>query len=194
MHRLSAPLLLFGLLSLSACGSTSTGGASATACAAGSSTPAPSASPSAASLELTVADLPCAGPRLTQVSDGLLNNTPNTAQRVFANSGNTYRVEDDIIVDTSASQAHTDYQQFADAAKKNYASVSATSSPSGLGSDSTELAGTAPNGYSLLSIAWDEGSVLVALLFESSTGPVDQTFAEDTAHAQANLILNNGSA
>ena len=46
-------------------------------------------------------DLPAGGPPLEQISDGEMNKTGNTDQRGFANTGNTYRIEDDVVLDTS---------------------------------------------------------------------------------------------
>ena len=82
-----------------------------------SSTATPSANAAAGALALTIADLPVGGPPLTQISDGRMNDQPNTDQRGFANAGNTYRVEDDVLVDTSIQAATADYPQLRDATK-----------------------------------------------------------------------------
>jgi hypothetical protein len=188
------------------CGSAST---SPTSTAAGrtspsaTATPQPSASSSesatasssgdlASSLALSVSDLPSGGPSLSQISDGLLNSVANTDQRVFATSDNSYRLEDDIVLDTSAAAAATDYSSIRDAAHGNVATLSSQSSPSGLGSQADEFIGLDSSGRSIIAISFQEGSVIVALLEVDSIGTVDQSFAESVAAAQDHKILAEG--
>jgi hypothetical protein len=195
MSRRTAPstfLLLATIAFIAACGS-DTGGGIATTTASSQSSVSPAPSSAATSLALTPDRFPSGGPTLTVVSDGLLNNVPDTVQRVFANADNTYRVEDDIIIDSSATQAQSDYATWRDAAKKNVATVSSDQKPSGLGSSADEFVGTASNGHSIVAIAWANGSVLTAVLFESATTAVDQTYAEQTAAVQNDTITNNGN-
>jgi hypothetical protein len=181
--------------SASANESPSPGSASPTPSPSASSDQSPSPSSSgglAPSLALAESDLPTGGPSLSQISDGLLNNTANTDQRVFANSDNTFRLEDDILIDTSAAAATNDYSTFRDAAKGNVSAISSQSSPSGLGSQADEFIGTDSSGRSIIAISLQEGSVIVALLEVASSGTVDQSFAESVAQAQDQKIMAAG--
>jgi hypothetical protein len=152
--------------------------------ASASSTP----SAAAAAIVLTVADLPQGGPTLTQISDGEMGNQPTTDQRGFANTGNSYRIEDDVLVDTSTQSAAADYPQLRDATKAQVTTITSTSMPSGLGSQGDEYIGTTSTGYSEIGITFQEGDVIAVLLLEDSSGAVDQTYAEAVAHAQDQKI------
>ena len=128
-------------IGLGACGSTSaTTSSSATPTPANGAfgTPSSNASPTpsaaASALALTVEELPSGAPVLAQISDGEMNATANTDQRGFANPGNTYRIEDDVLLDTSSQSAAADYAQLRDAAKSQVTTLSSSSSPTGLGS------------------------------------------------------------
>jgi hypothetical protein len=129
---------------------------------------------------------------LTQISDGLLNGVANTDQRVFANSDNTYRLEDDVVLDSSPAAAESDYAAIRNAAQSNVATVSSQSSPSGLGSQADEFIGLDSSGRSIIAISFQEGSVIVAVLEVASTGTVEQSFAESVAAAQDQKILDAG--
>ncbi len=148
--------------------------------------PTPSAAASA--LALTVQDLPSGGPLLEQISDGEMNSTANTDQRGFANPGNTYRIEDDVLLDTSPQAASADYAQLRDAVKSQVTTTSASSSPSGLGSQADEYIGTTSAGYSQIGIVFQEGSVIAVVLIVDSSGTVAQAFAEAVARAQDQKI------
>ena len=50
-----------------------------------------------------------------------MNSTANTDQRGFANATNTYRVEDDVVLDASTQAATADYPQLREAAKTQFA-------------------------------------------------------------------------
>jgi hypothetical protein len=141
-----------------------------------------------AALALTVADLPSGGPTVTQISDGEMNNTTNTDQRGFANTGNTYRIEDDVLLDTSSQAAAADYPQLRDAAKSQVATVSSSSSPSGLGAQADEYIGKTSAGYSEVGITFQDGSVIAIVLIVDSSGTVDPTYAEAVARAQDQKI------
>lgn len=179
---------------LVACGSSSTTASpSSSASAAPSSSVATSATPGTQSLTpsalaLTVADLPSGGPSLTQISDGEMNNTANTDQRGFANTGNTYRIEDDVLLDTSSQAAAADYPQLRDAAKSQLATLSSSSSPSGLGAQADEYIGKTAAGYSEVGITFQDGSVIAIVLIVDSTGAVDTSYAEAVALAQDQKI------
>jgi hypothetical protein len=180
---------------LGACGSTS-----ATDSPTSSPLTLPSSSPSASAnalptpgaaasaLALTVQDLPPGGPLLEQVSDGEMNSTANTDQRGFANPGNTYRIEDDVLLDTSPQAAAADYAQLRDAVKSQVTTLSSSSSPSGLGSQADEYIGTTSAGYSEIGVVFQEGSVIAVVLIVDSSGTVVQTFAEAVAQAQDQKI------
>jgi hypothetical protein len=151
-----------------------------------SAVPTPSAAASA--LALTVQDLPSGGPLLEQISDGEMNSTANTDQRGFANPGNTYRIEDDVLLDTSSQAASADYAQLRDAVKSQVTSMSSSTSPGGLGSQADEYIGTTSAGYSEIGVVFQDGSVIAVVLIVDSSGTVAQTFAEAVARAQDQKI------
>jgi hypothetical protein len=180
---------------VAACGGTAAG--TPTPSKTVSPTPTPSASPSSAptlasTLALVVSDLPAGGPSLSQISDGLLNGVANTDQRVFANSDNTYRLEDDIIPDSSPDAAESDYATIRNAAQSNVATLSSHVSPGGIGSQADEYIGKDASGRSIIAISFQEGSVIVACLEVASFGTVEQSFAESVAEAQDQKILDAG--
>ncbi|HEY6469871.1 MAG TPA: hypothetical protein VI434_08890 [Candidatus Dormibacteraeota bacterium] len=186
-------------IGLGGCGSTSaTTSSSATATPANSAfgTPSSSTAPTpgaaASALALTVEDLPSGGPVLAQISDGEMNSTANTDQRGFANPGNTYRIEDDVLLDTSSQSASADYAQLRDAAKSQVTTLSSSSSPAGLGSEANEYVGTTSAGYSEVGIVFQEGSVIAVVLIVDSDGTVDPTFAAAVAQAQDQKIVAAG--
>jgi hypothetical protein len=184
---------------LGACGSTPTptptpsashgapsGSASASASA---SAPANTPSAAAAAIVLVVGDLPPGGPSLNQISDGEMNNTPNTDQRGFANADNTYRIEDDVLIDTSTQAAAADYSQLRDAAKAQVATLTNSVTPGGFGSQANEYIGKTSAGYSTIGITFQDGGVIAIVLIVDSTGTVDQTYAEGVARAQDDNIV-----
>lgn len=155
-------------------------------------TPSPSANAAAGALALLLTDLPVGGPFLTQISDGRMNNQPNTDQRGFANAGNTYRIEDDVLVDTSIQSATADYPQLRDATKSQVTTLTSSSALVGLGAQANEYIGTTSAGYSDIGITFQEGDVIAVLLLENSAGTVDRSFAEAVARAQYQKILAAG--
>jgi hypothetical protein len=157
-----------------------------------SSTASPSANAAAGALALTIADLPVGGPAVTQISDGRMNNQPNTDQRGFANAGNTYRIEDDVLVDTSIQAATADYPQLRDATKSQVTRLTGSSTLAGLGAQANEYIGTTSAGYSDVGITFQEGDVIAVLLLENSAGSVDRSFAEAVARTQYQKILAAG--
>jgi hypothetical protein len=157
-----------------------------------SATATPSASAVAGALALTLAELPTGGLTLIQISDGRMNNQPNTDQRGFANAANTYRIEDDVLVDTSTQSATADYPQLRDATKSQVTRLSSSLTPLGLGSQADEYIGKTSAGYSDIGITFQEGDVIAVLLLENATGNVDQSFAEAVARAQDQKILAAG--
>lgn len=185
-------------VAISACGSSTTS-ATATPSPSGvfavpssSATATPSTSAAAGALALTLAELPTDGLTLTQISDGKMNNQPNTDQRGFANAANTYRIEDDVLVETSTQSAAADYPQLRDATKSQVKTLSSSLTPVGLGSQADEYIGTTSAGYSDIGITFQEGNVIAVLLLENSTGAVDQSFAEAVARAQDQKMLAAG--
>ena len=157
-----------------------------------STTASPSANAAAGALALTLTDLPVGGPTLTQISDGKMNNQPNTDQRGFANAGNTYRIEDDVLVDTAIQSATADYPQLRDATKSQVTTLKSSSTLVGLGAQANEYIGTTSAGYSDIGITFQEGDVISVLLLENSAGTVDRSFAEAVARAQYQKILAAG--
>ena len=140
-------------------------------------------------IALAVNDLPSGGPVVAQISDGRMNNTANTDQRGFANTGNTYRIEDDVVLDASTQTATADYPQLRDAAKTQFATVTSTSSPANLGCQADQFVGTTPAGYSQIGIAFQDGDVIAVVLLVNSAAAVDPTFAGAVARAQDQKIV-----
>jgi hypothetical protein len=180
---------------LAACGSSSPAGSPSSSASVLPSSSATSSSPASApslipaALALAVADLPSGGPTLAQISDGEMNNTANTDQRGFANTGNTYRIEDDVVLDASTQTATADYPQLRDAAKTQFATVTSTSSPANLGCQADQFVGTTPAGYSQIGIAFQDGDVIAVVLLVNSAAAVDPTFAGAVALAQDQKIV-----
>ncbi|MGA7988283.1 MAG: hypothetical protein WCB51_07795 [Candidatus Dormiibacterota bacterium] len=196
MTRITRAATTIGLCAaagLAACGSPATTSPSSSASAAPSSSATGSSSPSSqrsnpAGIALTVAELPPGGPALTQISDGEMNNTANTDQRGFANTGNTYRIEDDVLLDTSSQAAAADYAQLRDATKGQLATVSSSSTPSGLGAQADEYIGKTSAGYSEVGITFQDGNVIAIVLIVDSSGTVAPAYAEAVARAQVQKI------
>jgi hypothetical protein len=183
---------------IAACGSSTTTAtptpspSGVVAAPASSATATPSASAAASALALTLAEVPTNGLTLTQISDGKMNNQANTDQRGFANAANTYRVEDDVLIDTSTQSATADYPQLRDATKSQVTKLSSSLTPVGLGSQANEYIGMTSAGYNDIGITFQEGSVIAVLLLENATGTVDQSYAEAVARAQDQKILAAG--
>jgi hypothetical protein len=138
---------------------------------------------------LTVSDLPPGGPALEQISDGEMNKTANTDQRGFSNTGNTYRIEDDVVLDSSALTAAADYPQLRDAAKTQFSTITTTSPAPTLGCQADEFIGKAATGYSQVGVAFQDGDVIAVVLTVNSVAPVDPAFAEAVALAQDQKIV-----
>jgi len=144
-------------------------------------------------LALTVSDLPSGGPPLAQITDGEMNHTVNTDQRGFANATNTYRIEDDVVLDASTQAATADYPQLRDAAKTQFASVTSTLSPTALGCQADGFVGKNATGYSQVGIAFQDGDVIAVVLVVNSAAPVDAAFAMAVAHAQDQKLVTAAS-
>jgi hypothetical protein len=140
-------------------------------------------------IAMTVNDLPPGGPSLEQISDGEMNSTANTDQRGFSNVGNTYRIEDDVVLDTSALTAAADYPQLRDAAKTQFTTITTTSSPATLGCQADEFVGKTATGYSQVGVAFQDGDVIAVVLVVNSAAPVDPAFAEAVARVQDQKIV-----
>jgi hypothetical protein len=140
-------------------------------------------------LALMVSELPPGGPPLEQISDGEMNKTANTDQRGFANAGNTYRVEDDVVLDASTQTAAADYPQLRDAAKTQFATITSTSSPANLGCQADEFVGKTATGYSQVGIAFQDGDVIAVVLVVNSAASVDPAFVAAIASAQDQKIV-----
>jgi hypothetical protein len=181
---------------LAACGSTTTAvtpsPSALVVTPSSSATASPSANTVVASIALVVTDIPAGGPPLAQISNGEMNNQPNTVQRGFANVTNTFRIEDDGLVDTSIPAATADYPQLRDATKAQVTTLAVSTTPSGLGSQANEYIGTTATGYSEIGITFQEGAVIAVLLLENSAGTVDRSFAEAVARVQDQKILASG--
>lgn len=192
VRRGRAALVTIGCIcaaALGACGGSATSSPTAAGTGSASSTPATSSSTTPASgaagaLALTVAELPSGGPTLAQISDGEMNSVANTDQRGFANADNTYRIEDDVVIDASAQAAETDYPQLRDATKSQVVTLDSSSTPSGLGAQADEYVGKTSDGYSEVGITFQDGAVIAVLLLVDSSDTVDTNFAEAVARAQ----------
>jgi hypothetical protein len=156
-----------------------------------SATPDPCANPQVnpalfplTQLTLSVSELPPGGPQVEQISDGKMNNITNTDQRGFANPGNTYRIEDDVVLDASTQTASADYAQLRDAARTQFSTITSTSSPGALGCEADEFIGLTSTGYSQVGVALQDGDVIAEVMVVNSAAPVDPAFAAAIALAQ----------
>jgi hypothetical protein len=140
-------------------------------------------------LTLSVSELPGGGPPLEQISDGEMNKITNTDQRGFANAGNTYRVEVDVVLEASTQTAAADYAQLRDAAKTQFSTVTSTSTPARLGCVADEFVGKTSTGYSQVGVAFQDGDVIAVVLVVNSAGPVNPAFAAAVALAQDQKIV-----
>lgn len=186
--RLTA-LAIPALLALAACGSSGPTGTTATP------TPRATASPSATPLQaaLTIGDIVNSG-FFSQKSDSLLGGLANTDARVFANADSTMIVEIDLVSDTAATTAASDYPPYQSAAAKQVGTPTSTSTPS-LGQQSNEYVGTNAAGKKVVSISFIEGKYIavVTTVANSTVSPaVIKTSAESIAQAQDSKITSIG--
>jgi hypothetical protein len=164
--------------------------ASASASAAAAASASASRLGQAQALALLLADIPSGGPSLSQISDGTMSGQPNSAQIGFASASNTYRIEDDVVLDASIQSAGVDYPQLRDAARQQVAQLSLLSSPNSLGHPANEYIGRNSAGYSEIAITFQHGPVICVILFVDSSGTVGQGFAIAVAFNQYQKILN----
>jgi hypothetical protein len=118
-----------------------------------------------------------------------MNKITNTDQRGFATVGNTYRIEDDVVLEASTQTAAADYAQLRDAAKTQFATVTSTSTPATLGCVADEFVGKTSTGYSQVGVAFQDGDVIAVVLVVNSAAPVDPAFAAAVALAQDQKIV-----
>jgi hypothetical protein len=142
-----------------------------------------------AQLAITVSDLPPGGPSLEQISDGEMSNTANTDQRGFANVGNTFRIEDDVVLDASTQAASADYPQLPSTTRSLFTTLKTTSSPAALGCQADEFVGTTSTGYSQVGVVFQEGDVISVILVVNSAATVDPAYAAAVALAQDQKIV-----
>lgn len=189
-----ACLVAPALLLLAGCGSSSAP-SSSSASASVAATPSASAS-AGASAALTVAlSASDISGSVTQKSDGLLGSTPNTDARVFVNSDNTLLIEIDVVADTSASAATSDYASFQGAAAKQVATQTSTSAPS-IGQQANEYVGTDGTGKNADSLSFREGSFIVVITLFSTgavAGPTLTATVETIANTQDTKIKSVGA-
>jgi hypothetical protein len=140
-------------------------------------------------LALTVTDLPPGGPALEQISDGEMSNTVNTDQRGFANVANTFRIEDDVVLDASPQAASADYPQLQTTTGALFTTLKDTSSPSALGCQAEAFVGTTSTGYSQVGIVFQDGDVISVILVVNSAATVDPAYAAAVALAQDQKIV-----
>jgi hypothetical protein len=140
-------------------------------------------------LALTVTDLPPGGPALEQISDGEMSNTINTDQRGFANVANTFRIEDDVVLDASPQAASADYPQLQTTTSALFTTLKATSSPSALGCQAEEFVGTTSTGYSQVGVVFQDGDVISVILVVNSAATLDPAYAAAVALAQDQKIV-----
>jgi hypothetical protein len=125
------------------------------------------------------------------VSDTQWGKRSNSDHRVFANADGTFRVEDEVALDASASAAASDYVALRLAVRKAFSSLSSQSSPCCLGSQDEEYVGRDSSGRSVIAICWQDGDVIQALLVTTS-GAADGYLAESVATAQDLKISSAG--
>jgi hypothetical protein len=187
--RLTA-LAIAALLVLAACGSSSATGTTP------KPTPRVTASPSAAAplqAALTIGDIVNSG-FFSQKSDSLLGGLANTDARVFANADSTMIVEIDLVSDTAATTAASDYPPYQSAAAKQVGTAASASTPS-LGQQSNEYVGTNAAGKKVVSISFIEGkyiAVVTTVANSTVTPAVIKTSAESIAQAQDSKITSIG--
>jgi hypothetical protein len=184
------------------CGSVASNATTSVAPTVGTVAPSASASPAGCAnpdlasgtspvtqLALTVSDLPPSGPSLEQISDGEMSDTPNTDQRGFANVANTFRIEDDVVLDASTQAASADYPQLRDTAKALFTTLTSSSSPAMLGCQADEFIGKTSTGYSQVGFAFQDGDVIAVILVVNSAATVDPAYAAAVALAQDQKIV-----
>jgi hypothetical protein len=140
-------------------------------------------------LALTVTDLPPGGPALEQISDGEMSNTVNTDQRGFANVANTFRIEDDVVLDASPQAASADYPQLQTTTGALFTTLKDSSSPAALGCQAEEFVGTTSTGYSQVGVVFQDGDVISVILVVNSAATVDPAYAAAVATAQDQKIV-----
>jgi hypothetical protein len=161
-----------------------------------SASPQPCANPAITSgtspvtqLALTVSDIPAGGPSLEQISDGEMSNTANTDQRGFANVGNTFRIEDDVVLDASTQAAAADYPQLQATTRALFTTLKDAPSPSALGCQADEFVGTTSTGYSQVGVVFQDGDVISVILVVNSAATVDPAYAAAIALAQDQKVV-----
>jgi hypothetical protein len=188
--RLTA-LAIPAVLVIAACGSSSTTGSTATPTMA---TARPSAAATPLAAALNVGDIANSG-FFSQKSDSNLGGLTSTSARVFANADSTLIVEVDLVSDTGATGAASDYPPYQSAAAKQVGTASSASKP-GLGQQSNEYVGTNAAGKKVVSISFIEGryiAVVTTVANSTVTSDVIKTSAESIAQAQDSKITSIGS-
>jgi hypothetical protein len=140
-------------------------------------------------LALTVSDLPSSGPALEQISDGEMSHTVNTDQRGFANVANTFRIEDDVVLDASTQAASADYPQLQATTRALFTTLKNTSVPAALGCQADEFVGTTSTGYSQVGVVFQDGDVISVILVVNSAATVDPAYAAAVALAQDQKVV-----
>ena len=138
---------------------------------------------------LTAADIVDSG-YFSQTSDGLLGGLTSTDARVFTSADSTVTVEVDLVTDTNAAGAASDYPPYRGAAATQVATPSSVL-PGDLGQQSNEYVGTNTAGNSVVAISFVEGRyIAVVTSVGSNTARPDsvKTCAESIAQAQDNKI------
>jgi hypothetical protein len=161
---------------LAACGSSnSTSSSSSSSGGGGSSSSSSSGGGATDAKSLTVTEADLAGTNLKQASDGTLANVPNTVQRVFANADASMKFEVDVVVDTSATQAATDFTQFDTSAKGQVPNITSTTHPSG-SNQAVSYVGDDGSGGIRYAEAWQRGQYIVVILGRGASGVDATTF------------------
>lgn len=212
MTRLLRVLFPLALVALAtACGSSGTPTASATpvpaTSASASATPSadstgcsqtaatssgPSFSGDPAGLVLATTELP-ANPSgndqtWTQIADGLLNGQAGTHQRGWQNSDNTQRIEIDIAVQSSVSAAASGWPTWCKTIQSKLSITRSPQCPSNMTSACITNTGTTSDHSSESVFTWQDGSLLVALLYINGNGPIDESYSGDIAVTQDKKI------
>jgi hypothetical protein len=180
---------------VAACGGGASPSTSPTAHASATPTsPATSHPATAAGYVIDTSQLPSGSQTWQQIADGLLNNVPNSHQRGWQNPGNSQRVEVDVLVESSAAGAQSDYATWHTDIMQKLSSPSTADCPSGMSGAAScdEATGMTSDGKSQCTITWVDGAALAAVIMVDASGTVDQSYCEHVGVAEDDQISSVG--
>jgi hypothetical protein len=175
------------LIGLAACGSSGSSRPSTKPSATATPTPGTSSVNLAQSDAVTAADLQSAGfLGMTQVSDGPVNDTPETDIRSFVAADGTTHVTTLVVVTSNAASASVEYGQLT-ASASDQVEVKTKHISNPISADqSVEYSGNRSDGSYAVAIAFTVGSV-ACLIFVSSAKVIPADAAGGLAEIQAYL-------